>query len=84
MKQLVMRASAPTPSFFIKVRNICLLIGAIGAGILATPVALPATVTTIAGYLTVAGSIAAGISQLTTADTDPANPFLPKRKRTRL
>lgn len=84
MKQLVLRANAPTPAFFIKVRNICLLIGAIGAGILASPVALPVTVTSIAGYLTVAGSIAAGISQLTTADTDPAYPLLSKRKRARL
>jgi hypothetical protein len=68
---LIQRASAPTPKFFKKVRNIGLILAAISGTILATPVALPALVTTIASYLAVAGSVASAISQVTTDPEDP-------------
>lgn len=57
------RVKSPTPTFFKKIRNIGIGIAAIGTTILAAPVALPAIVLKIAGYLAVAGTIAGGISQ---------------------
>jgi ABC-type xylose transport system permease subunit len=59
------RINLPTPSFFKKVRTIGLAIGAIGAALLAAPVALPTLLTTIAGYLATAGLIATAVSTTT-------------------
>lgn len=55
----------PTPKFFKKLRMIGLALAAIGATILAAPVALPAIVVKIGGYLAVAGSVMSGVSQVT-------------------
>ena len=66
------RVQSPTPSFFKKIRNAGLLIGSIGAAVLGAPIALPACVLTIAGYVTVAGGVASAISQATT-HADSAN-----------
>jgi hypothetical protein len=67
---LVERVLSPTPSFFQKLRNIGLILAAVSAAIVATPVALPAIVTTIAGYLAVAGTMLSAVSQITVpADT---------------
>ena len=63
---VLQRVQAPTPRFFKSIRNIGLILAAIGAFILAAPVGLPAVVLTIAGYLTVAGAVASTISQVTT------------------
>ena len=49
----------PTPKFFKTLRTIGLVIGLVGASILASPVALPAAI----GYLALAGSIVTGVSQ---------------------
>ena len=54
---------SPTPKFFKKVRNIGLALAAISATILTEPMALPAVVLKIAGYLAVAGSVAGTVSQ---------------------
>jgi hypothetical protein len=62
---LVERALSPTPTFFQKLRNIGLALAAISAAIIATPVALPAIIKTIAGYLAVAGTVLSGVSQVT-------------------
>ena len=62
---LLERAVSPTPTFFQKLRNIGLALAAISAAIMTFPVALPAIVTTIAGYLAVAGSVLSGVSQVT-------------------
>jgi hypothetical protein len=62
---LLERAVSPTPTFFQKLRNIGLALAAISAAIIAAPVTLPAIVTTIAGYLAVAGSVLSGVSQIT-------------------
>ena len=56
------RLNAPTPSFFRKIRNIGLTLGAIGAALLAAPVTLPAAVLTVAGYLMTAGLVASAVS----------------------
>jgi hypothetical protein len=59
------RLLSPTPSFFQKLRNIGLVLAAVSAAIVATPVALPAIVTTVAGYLAVAGTVLGAVSQIT-------------------
>lgn len=63
MKKVIERAAAPTPKFFKKLRNIGLALAAIATTIVAAPVALPAVVIKIAGYLAVAGGIAGAVSQ---------------------
>jgi len=64
------RVQSPTPNFFKKIRNIGLILAAVGGAIITAPVALPAVVVNIAGYLAVAGGIASAISQATTASDD--------------
>jgi len=66
MKQIIYRMSSPTPAFFIKLRNIGITAGAIGAALLASPVAIPAAILSVAGYLTVAGTVTGIISQAVT------------------
>ena len=60
---LLQRVLAPTPSFFKKIRTIGLVMGVVGAALLASPVALPAVIGTLGGYLTLGGSIISAISQ---------------------
>jgi ABC-type xylose transport system permease subunit len=62
---LIERAVSPTPTFFQKLRNIGLALAAISAAIIASPVALPAIVVTVAGYLAVAGTVLSAVSQVT-------------------
>lgn len=61
---IMKRAQKPTPRFFRKLRNIGLSVAAIGASIVAAPVALPAILIKVAGYLTVAGTVMSGVSQV--------------------
>jgi ABC-type xylose transport system permease subunit len=60
---LAERVMAPTPKFFKTLRTIGIVIGLVGASILASPVVLPAAIVTIGGYLALAGSIVTGVSQ---------------------
>lgn len=60
---LVQRWKAPTPKFFKTLRNIGLALAAAGGVLLAAPVALPAAVVTVGGYLVVAGGVATAVSQ---------------------
>jgi ABC-type xylose transport system permease subunit len=62
---LLERVVSPTPTFFQKLRNIGLALAAISAAIISAPVALPAIVVTIAGYLAVAGTVLSAVSQVT-------------------
>jgi hypothetical protein len=62
---LLERAVSPTPTFFQKLRNIGLVLAAISAAIISAPVAMPAIISTIAGYLAVAGTVLSGVSQIT-------------------
>lgn len=62
---LLKRAAKPTPKFFRLLRNIGLSVAAIGTSIIAAPVALPAILVKLAGYLTVAGTVMSGVSQVT-------------------
>ena len=61
------RVAAPTPKLFKTIKVIGITLAAVSGALLAAPVALPALITTIAGYLAVAGTIATTISQLTVA-----------------
>lgn len=63
MNTVVKRMSKQTPTFFKKVRNVGLTLAAISASIVAVPVALPAIVIKVAGYLAVAGAVASTVSQ---------------------
>jgi ABC-type xylose transport system permease subunit len=60
---LAQRVVAPTPKFFRLLRTIGVVVGLVGASILASPVALPAAIVTIGGYLALAGTIVTGVSQ---------------------
>lgn len=67
---IVKRMKQPTPRFFRKIRNIGISIATIGGAIIAAPVALPAAVVTIAGYMAVAGTVASAVSQAVTKPDD--------------
>ena len=59
----VERILSPTPSFFKKVRTVGLVMGVVGAALLAAPVTLPAAVISIGGYLVLGGSIITSVAQ---------------------
>jgi len=58
------RLFSPTPVFFTKLRNIGLVLTAVSAAIIGTPVVLPGLLVTIAGYVAVAGSVMSAVSQV--------------------
>ena len=60
---LIERVSSPTPKFFKKLRNIGLILAAISGTLIASPIALPAVIIQIAGYLGVASTVASAVSQ---------------------
>jgi hypothetical protein len=62
---LVDRVVSPTPTFFQRLRYIGLALAAISGAIVAAPIALPAMVVTVAGYLAVAGTVVGAVSQIT-------------------
>lgn len=68
MKKIIKRATAPTPKFFKVLRTVGLSLATVGGTILAAPVALPIVVTTIGGYVAVAGGVLTAASQLTITD----------------
>jgi ABC-type long-subunit fatty acid transport system fused permease/ATPase subunit len=57
------RMQEPTPKFFKVLRTIGLSLVAAGGVLVAAPIALPAVVLTIAGYVTVAGTVMTAVSQ---------------------
>jgi hypothetical protein len=65
LKSYFKRCGKTTPPFFKKLRLAGLIIAAIGASVIAAPIALPAIAVTIAGYLATAGAIATAVSQAT-------------------
>jgi uncharacterized membrane protein HdeD (DUF308 family) len=66
---IVDRAKAPVPKFFKIIRSIGLVLATIGGTIMTAPIALPAVIVTVGGYLTLAGGIVSAVSQLT-VDTE--------------
>lgn len=74
---LLKRAKARTPKFFRVLRTIGLALAAAGGTLLAAPVALPAAITTLAGYLTVAGTVAGAVSQVAVEDEESGSDEVP-------
>lgn len=69
MNQIVKRVKAPTPKFFKILRSIGIGLLAVSGTIVASPVILPAAITTLAGYLAVAGGVLSAVSQITVDDS---------------
>jgi len=66
---IVERVKAPTPKFFKTMRTIGLALAAVVGAILTAPVAVPAALVTIAGYVALAGGVMTAVSQ-TAVDTN--------------
>lgn len=69
---IIQRIQSPTPPFFKTVRTIGMILAGVSASLLAAPIALPAAIVQIAGYMAVAGSVATAVSQTVTADKPKA------------
>lgn len=67
--ELMKRWNAKTPKFWKTVQKLGIVAGAVGAVLIAAPVALPAAIITTAGYLVTAGGVTAALAQLTVEDT---------------
>ncbi len=65
MNKIVERAKAPTPKFFKVLRTIGLALAKVGTAVVTAPVALPVIITTVGGYVAVAGGVISAVSQLT-------------------
>lgn len=65
---LIERTKAPTPKFFRILRTVGLTLLAVSGSVLAAPVALPAALVSIAGYLAIAGGVISAVSQVTVDD----------------
>jgi uncharacterized membrane protein HdeD (DUF308 family) len=60
---IIDRVQAPTPKWFKVLRTIGITLVSIGGAVLASPVALPAGLVSVAGYLILGGSIVTAVSQ---------------------
>jgi uncharacterized membrane protein HdeD (DUF308 family) len=70
MKKVIRRLTAPTPKFFKVLRNVGLVLATVGGTLVSAPISLPIIVTTIGGYVAVAGGVISAVSQLTTIDKE--------------
>ncbi len=61
------RILSPTPNFFKKIRNAAILLAAVSTTLLTAPVALPAIIIQVAGYVAVSAAVATAISQTVTS-----------------
>ncbi|SHI48359.1 hypothetical protein SAMN05443429_10212 [Cruoricaptor ignavus] len=60
---LITRIMSPTPKWFRILRSAGLVLSAVGGTLVAAPVALPASLVTIGGYLLLGGSLIGAVSQ---------------------
>jgi hypothetical protein len=60
---IIDRLKSPTPKFYRVLRNIGLGLVAAGSVLVTAPVAIPAMIVTVGGYLIVAGSVATAVAQ---------------------
>ncbi|SHH07281.1 hypothetical protein SAMN05443549_11517 [Flavobacterium fluvii] len=60
---VVERTLAPTPKWFKVLRTVGIALASVGGVIIASPVALPVGLVSIAGYLVLGGSIISVVSQ---------------------
>lgn len=63
LREVMDRMKADTPPFFKKLRTVGLILAAVGTSVLASPIALPAVMSSVAGYLILGGSILTTVSQ---------------------
>lgn len=63
LKSFFARCGEETPPFFKKLKKVGLVLMAAGIAIVTAPIALPALIVTIGGYLIVAGGVATAVSQ---------------------
>jgi hypothetical protein len=73
MKELIARFQIPSPSFFVKIQKLGAFLTGLSVVLMGLQsqfpgVGIPDSVAKIAGYLAVAGAIAAGIARLTVRD----------------
>ncbi|MDX1774880.1 hypothetical protein DFR65_104228 [Oceanihabitans sediminis] len=66
---IIERSKKPTPKFFRVLRTVGLSLLAVSGSIMAAPIALPASIVTIAGYVAVAGGVLSAVSQVTVEDS---------------
>lgn len=57
------RVKSPTPKWFKTLRTIGIALASVGGVIIASPVALPVGLVSVAGYLVLGGSIISVVSQ---------------------
>lgn len=71
MKNLIQRLISDTPTFFKRLRNLGITVGAIGGALLAIPasmIVLPAALLTLAAHAVTVGVVTAAVSQAVTND----------------
>jgi uncharacterized membrane protein len=59
------RINSPSPTFFNKIKKFGLILSGVGTAILASPVVLPAILTSLAGYLVTTGLVASAVAVVT-------------------
>lgn len=62
---VIERIQSPTPKFFKTLRTIGFVLLAVSGSLMTAPVALPAAVLSVAGYIAVAGGVLSAVSQAT-------------------
>jgi uncharacterized membrane protein HdeD (DUF308 family) len=75
--KIIRRIMAPTPKYFRVLRNVGIALASAGGFILATPIALPAIVITLASYVTVVGGVIGAVSQTAVQAECDENPDWP-------
>ena len=81
MTDIKKRWNAKTPKFWKNVQKVAIALGAAAGVVIAAPIALPAAVVTVAGYLVTAGTVAATLSQLTVEDYKDLETVITKKKK---
>jgi hypothetical protein len=69
LSSIKQRVQAPTPAFFQKLSAIGFVLTAISGAILGLPLALPAVLKQIAGYMGMAATIVTAVSRTAVEDT---------------
>lgn len=72
LKNIKDRLKSPSPPFWKSVRNWSIALGAVGATLIAAPIALPAMVLTAAGYMITISAVAVSLASLTKVDVPEA------------
>jgi ABC-type xylose transport system permease subunit len=66
---VIERAKATTPPFFKKLRSVGIMVGVVGGALASAPIALPAGIIALSGYLITAGAVITAVSSVT-VDTE--------------